>query len=251
MSSHAIQWPKGQSRYMVLAEQLAGQIQNGQYKPGEFLPAEAHLCDTYGVSRFTARQAIQELKKRGFIATHHGIGSEVISPKPLDGEFVFSFDSVDEFLAATENLTTQVASATKKAADVDIADVLGLEVGASYFSVEGSLITKKGRDLIAIVRLHVPIKYSGIKSLLGRGRNSVSRLIEAKYHVRTAQIHQTIEPVRLNRIQAESFGLPQRCAGLLVCRTYVDAAKNVFLYARNVHAGKSARLSFEIRRKSE
>ena len=67
MSGSTFEWPKGQSRYAVLANELGKQIKSGKYKTGDFIPTEVRLCETYGVSRFTARQAVQELKKQGLV----------------------------------------------------------------------------------------------------------------------------------------------------------------------------------------
>ena len=251
MSKAAIQWPKGQSRYMVLADQLLSQIQQGQYKPGDYLPAEAQLCSAYGVSRFTARQAIQELKRQGVITTHHGIGSQVLRTSPADGEFSFSFNSVDDFVESAKGLKLEVTDSTSRIADDEIAAILDCPAGTDYVCLEGRRVTKKDGEPVAQVELIFPERYASVASQLGRRRAAVSRQFEEKFGLRTAQILQTIEPVSLRRRQAEALEVPQRSAGLLVCRTYIDASRSVFLHVRNIHAGKFSRLSMEIRRQSE
>jgi DNA-binding GntR family transcriptional regulator len=253
MSGSAIEWPKGQSRYTVLAGELAKQIKSGKYKPGDFLPTEVRLCETYGVSRFTARQAIQELKKRALVISRHGVGCEVISQKPSDGEFGFSFDSVADFLKSAKNLTLEIETVEDKVADQVVAKILGCKEGAPYLFVQAHHVTKTNKEPVAAVELLVPERYMEIRNFFKNrsGPGTIGRLIEQNFDVRTGQIHQTIEPILLNKKQADTLGLQPKSAGLLVCRTYIDTAKGVFLHSHNVHAGKHALLTFEIKRQPD
>lgn len=253
MSGSAIEWPKGQSRYTVLASELAKQIKAGKYKPGDFLPTETRLCETYGVSRFTARQAIQELKKRALVISRHGVGCEVISQNPTDGEFGFSFDSVADFLKSAKNLTLEIESVEDKLADQTVAEILDCKEGSPYLFVQGRQVTKVTEEPIAAVELLIPQPYMEIRKLFKNrsGPGTIGRLIENNFDVRTGQIHQTIEPVLLDRKQAIALGLSPKSAGLLVCRSYIDTTKGIFLHSHNVHAGKHARLTFEIKRQPD
>lgn len=60
----------------VLA-QMKEQILNGDWKEGEKIPSENQLCETFGVSRVTVRQAIQKLAALGLLETRLGEGSFV------------------------------------------------------------------------------------------------------------------------------------------------------------------------------
>lgn len=60
----------------VLAELLA-EIVRGDHEEGGKLPKEKALAETYDVSRYVARQAIQALRDRGLIGVTHGVGAFV------------------------------------------------------------------------------------------------------------------------------------------------------------------------------
>src|SRR4051794_39578680 len=60
----------------VLAEVLEA-IVRGEHEEGAKLPKETVLAETYGVSRYVARQAIQALRDRGLITVTHGVGAFV------------------------------------------------------------------------------------------------------------------------------------------------------------------------------
>lgn len=57
--------------------QMKDNIENGTWQPGERLPGELQLCETFGVSRVTVRNALQKLAGEGIIETKIGDGSYV------------------------------------------------------------------------------------------------------------------------------------------------------------------------------
>ncbi len=65
------------SRYRQIQDFLKSQIQKGIYEVGDYLPSEHELCQQYCITRTTARKALDELMKEGFIERFHGKGSRV------------------------------------------------------------------------------------------------------------------------------------------------------------------------------
>ncbi len=65
-------------KYIKVRDKLKKQIQLGEFKVGDLLPSEHTLCRTFSITRTTARKALDELLKEGFIEKQHGKGSVVI-----------------------------------------------------------------------------------------------------------------------------------------------------------------------------
>jgi len=63
--------------YFQLAELLESEIAEGRLAPGARLPSEPELCEEYGLSRTTVRQALGRLEQRGLIARRKGQGTFV------------------------------------------------------------------------------------------------------------------------------------------------------------------------------
>jgi GntR family transcriptional regulator len=68
------------ARYRAIADDLAAKIRDGQYAPGEALPAQRDLSTAYGVTLMTLRQALRELSAEGLIVQQPGRGTFVAPP---------------------------------------------------------------------------------------------------------------------------------------------------------------------------
>jgi GntR family transcriptional regulator len=75
MSSRDEMSTERQARYEQIADYLRDLVANSD--PGDRLPSEAELCDHFGVSRMTARQAVQLLANDGLVERRRGAGTFV------------------------------------------------------------------------------------------------------------------------------------------------------------------------------
>lgn len=63
--------------YVKVADHLQARIDAGELAPGHRLQGEKELADTYGVAVGTVRQALDELRRRGFVTTLPAKGTYV------------------------------------------------------------------------------------------------------------------------------------------------------------------------------
>src|SRR5687767_144280 len=68
-----------------LVEGIGAQIQGQALKPGDKLPTESAIMQSYGVSRTVVREALSRLQAAGLVETRHGIGTFVLEPRPGQG----------------------------------------------------------------------------------------------------------------------------------------------------------------------
>lgn len=61
-----------------LTRRLQREIVRGRFQPGEKLPTEQRLSETYGVSRPIVREAIGRLKHEGLVISRQGAGAFVV-----------------------------------------------------------------------------------------------------------------------------------------------------------------------------
>lgn len=63
--------------YFQLTKLLTGEIETGRWNVGERLPSELAICEQFGVSRTTVRQALAALESEGLIRREKGRGTFV------------------------------------------------------------------------------------------------------------------------------------------------------------------------------
>ncbi len=61
-----------------IVEAIQREIEEGRLKPGDRLPGEQGLADTFGVSRNAVREAIARLRSDGIVQSRQGIGAFVV-----------------------------------------------------------------------------------------------------------------------------------------------------------------------------
>lgn len=71
--------------YQKVAQDVRTQIINGDYKIGDKLPAERHLCETLGLSRTVVREAMIMLEVEGFVEVRKGSGIHVMADQYQNG----------------------------------------------------------------------------------------------------------------------------------------------------------------------
>ena len=94
-----------------------------QYKPGDKIPSEPQLVNTYNISRVTVRNAIQQLVNDGVLIKKHGKGTFVKSAVYTEGFFSGgSFTETCLQMKATPY--THIISIDKEKADEQIHSIL-------------------------------------------------------------------------------------------------------------------------------
>lgn len=77
----SLQAVSAQRLYRLIADQIAQKIRDGDFAPGERLPAERELADQLNVARSTVREALIALEIGGLIEVRVGSGVFVLEPQ--------------------------------------------------------------------------------------------------------------------------------------------------------------------------
>lgn len=122
--------------YLQISQILREKILNREYAYDTIIPSEAELQKTYGVSRITARQAIQELEKDGLVKRARGIGTLVIYQKRIE-EYLSRIQSfTDEMKERGITPSTSYAHIEQVEADAELAKVFETKPGTPLYRVE-------------------------------------------------------------------------------------------------------------------
>lgn len=130
--------------YWQIAQELRQAIESGRLQPGERLPTEPDLRETYGASRNTVRDAVKWLASRGLVESRPGLGTFVaergdmfvttLSADPetgLGGERTAAFSEVT---ARSLRATADVPRVEVQRADGVVAERLHVPPGTTVLS---------------------------------------------------------------------------------------------------------------------
>lgn len=123
--------------YIQLSEAIKRAIASGELRAGQELPSEGQLCEAYGVSRITVRQAIAELLSDGTASRTRPRGPLVVNPPRILREVTqASGPFVDAVLLGNRARHTELIAKGLERAPAYPASQLGLPVGAPVYRIE-------------------------------------------------------------------------------------------------------------------
>lgn len=123
------------SLYVMIKDELLSLIENRTYREGETIPSEEQLAETYGVSRPTARRAVQLLVDAGYLERRPRHGTVVRSPK-IDQEYAMTLRSFEEEMHQHNKVPrTQVILNRRLRATSEVAARLEIAAGDEVFKL--------------------------------------------------------------------------------------------------------------------
>lgn len=97
--------------YSQLKRALESEIAAGKLAPGDRLPSEPELCQRFGLSRTTVRQALAEMELEGTLRREKGRGTFVAERKDTSGFLQSSLGFYDEAVMRGHTVASQVLRA--------------------------------------------------------------------------------------------------------------------------------------------
>jgi len=105
-------------------------IVDGDLRPGDLVPGEQDLSDRHGVSRITAKRALDELAAAGLVVRERGRGTRVVaapSVRPISTDVDAGIDPLIAMGGVTE---ARVVEFDLAPAEAEVAQLLGIAEGA-------------------------------------------------------------------------------------------------------------------------
>lgn len=129
---HAKQSPavpaRGAHKYQAVRSYLVGLVES-ELHVGDAIPSERALCERFGVSRMTVRQAVDALVGEGVLVREQGRGT-FVAPRRMDFEMRLTTFG-EEMRRRGMRPETRVLGMGTVAASAEVADALGTDPGAA------------------------------------------------------------------------------------------------------------------------
>ncbi len=175
-SGRALERASGMPLYRQMVALLTNRIRTGSVGAGEYLPSESDLCTEFGVSRITARRAMNELAQAGLVARERGRGTRVIENR-LSPVYRASIDGWRESVSMLGRRTSvQVLSFDYVPAARDVAEALEIEAGES---VQHTVrVRRLGSGPFSHLVTHVPEEIGRLYRRKDLGDTPLHKLLE-------------------------------------------------------------------------
>jgi GntR family transcriptional regulator len=122
--------------YFQLTELLTREIETGRWAVGDRLPSEPALCEQFGVSRTTVRQALAALESAGLVRREKGRGTFVTERESGGWLLQSAHGFYEEAERAGHAVQSRVLARKVEALPVWASEALGLQAGSHGVTVE-------------------------------------------------------------------------------------------------------------------
>lgn len=123
-------------RYVQILNALARRLEMGKYPVDMRLPTESELCDEFGASRFTVREALRRLVEQGMVQRRQGAGSIVVSTTP-QARYVQSLSSLNDLFQFALDTRFELLSSEQVRLDEKTAAGIGAARGERWRLLNG------------------------------------------------------------------------------------------------------------------
>ncbi|MBV7505564.1 GntR family transcriptional regulator [Bacillus sp. sid0103] len=230
--------------YHQLMERLKDSIEKGLWTHGDKIPSENQLMDQFGVSRNTAKKAIEELVQEGILYRIQGKGTFVAKPKlqqSLMGFYSFSkvlkekgMNPKDIILKIEEaKPTTKIREALQLGEDEKVIEMKRLRCANNEpYILESSFIPK---NLI-----------SNIEQLKKVGEVSLYDLFTQEFNIVVTRAKEAFEPVLIRSEESKYLQTEEGLPALLLERTAYDVNGVPVEFCRSIVRGDRCRFYTEL-----
>ena len=172
--------------YHQLLNVLKTEIESGRWLPDERLPSEKEFARSFGISKITVRQALQELVDLGYVRREQGRGTFVSRKKFDEGPrelTSFTEEMRRHSLAATSRILGQFEAE----ADARVAAALRLPVGSPVVVVKRLRLADN--EPMALQIAHIPAAL--VPGLQLTPEMSLYEVLQEKYRLYPARARET------------------------------------------------------------
>ncbi len=181
---------------------------------------EHELCERFGVSRTTVRQALQQLAAEGLVVRLQGKGTTLVPPQARDARSLWVFGAIEDMLAYGHETTYTLTEQGPAAPRADVSESLQVQAEAPMYRFVG--IRSMGGVPFVLIETWLPYQI-GVQILPHlQGNSPITALIEDRLGIHVAQVEQAFSSVPTPLMVARHIGLHRGKPALLIRRIYFD-----------------------------
>ena len=201
--------------YYQLKEIIAESIGACEHRVGSLVPSENQICETYNVSRNTAKRALDELVKEGILTRKQGVGTFVSRPK-LE-QAISKFYSFSEAIAAKGlKHSVHVLDLSVEKATEEQAKSLALELGDPV-TVLSRLRLVNGEPFVLETSC-IPQSVAPRLEMHDFSSDSLYKTLANEYNVYVMRAYEVFDPIIIGSSESRLLNVPKGSPALALER---------------------------------
>lgn len=233
-------------RYLKLAGELRNQIMASKFSARESFPTESELCQQYGVSRFTVREALRRLQNEGLISRRRGSGTVVQPAGARGGTLHQPLSNVGEILQYARDTQVAYVAKGRGALPRKVAEQIAADTAGDWTVFRGTRRHEDDALPIAVIDAYFHQTLDDAVTRFDLGAGTLFSQIEAFAGVTVGTVTQDIQAVAAPSDVAEVLGIARRAPVLRILRCYHDLAGKLFEISDSHHPGDRFAYSMHI-----
>ncbi|MBB6099812.1 DNA-binding GntR family transcriptional regulator [Deinobacterium chartae] len=210
------------AKYPLIKATLKERLLSSHYPEGLPLPSEPQLAKEFEVSRMTARRAIDELEREGYVYRIQGAGTFPTGKRFRQG--VFRIRPFREWARGAET-GTRILQARVLDATPEIAIVLQIQPGEPVVFVHR--LRSAGDENLVIEKRYINFEMAGDVLKHNLAVESIHEVLVEKLGLHLTRVEQSLEAVNLRAEEAELLRVPLGTAAFLLRRATYAGTRRV------------------------
>ena len=233
-------------RYRQVAAELERAIAAGGLRPHDRLASERAIAERHGLSRMTARQAVELLVRRGTVYRRPGSGTFVSPPRVV--HTLQRLAGFSEQMRAQGIVPTARVLEMRRTRRVEAAARAALELGPDERAWMAQRVRFGDGEPLVLETFWVPDALCPDLTRRELAEGSLYDLMRNRYGIDPCTADESIEPAVLEPADARHLGARPGVAALIVTRTARDREGRAVEFARDVYRGDRARFAVALTR---
>jgi len=224
------------TRYKELRQILADEIATGKHAVGGRFPTEFELCDRFGVSRHTVREALRILQDQGLLSRQAGSGTTVLarSRAALYSQTLDSLDNLSDYAAETRFDCRHEGFVTLRGT---LAETLGCDCGERWLRLAGLRRAVLDDSAICWTEIFIAEPYASIRGQAAQETGSIYKLIVRRFRIEISEVEQRVSALSVPPEIAAALSVGPAAPALLTRRRYFADGPAPFEITLSIHPG--------------
>lgn len=236
----------GTPRYIALASLLRERLLAGELIDSTGFPTESELCDQFGLSRFTVREALRKLQEEGLIQRRRGSGTIVMPSAARGGTLHQPLSNVDEILQYAQDTRFEFENLGSMPLPKQISALIGIPGAGRWRRFRGVRLREGEPAPIAVTDAFIHPQLREIAEQIAPNEATIFRQVERLAGLRIARVTQDIQAVAAGADIAAALRVPRRSPCLRILRCYYDETGRMIEVSVNYHPGARFAYSMHI-----